>query len=102
MSCNVKFPFFCNSGVAGQGHEDVIERCLLHREMQDGAVVRVDLVEECAYARSAAVSGNPEHEAIPLNTDRTRAERVRYGCERRRVGTRQIQALVGELGFELG
>ena len=45
VSSNFEFPRFVNSGMAGQGHENVVERCAVHNETRDCTTLRVDLVE---------------------------------------------------------
>jgi hypothetical protein len=78
---NVKFPFWCDGRMTREGHENVIERCLMHREALDGATLRVDLVEQCAHVRAGSVRGHAKHSALNVGVHRATAEYRRRRCK---------------------
>jgi PAS domain S-box-containing protein len=90
-----------NRGMAGQREEDVVERRAVDRKRGDRAALGVDLVEQGAHVRRAAVRRDAERQAPLVAVDDALGEQAGDAFVGPGVGERQVQARAGDALLEL-
>ena len=88
--------------MAGEGEEDVVERRGVDGEALDSARRRVDLVEQRAHVRRAAVRRDPEAAVAGVaRRSRGPASARATASKASGAGEHEVEALVGGLPLEL-